>query len=234
MRHPARALLPCLALATMGCAGTAHQAHGPQYGWLRKQGHRATARQAVPDAPALRTSGGAAAGEPALPMVREEWDGADMAAMAALPGGTIAPARSPSGDDPQALNTARQEPARPSPSVPFSVSAGQPFSTMRPDPGPAIAPAAHDQDDHVEAERRWNIKGLVAAPIGVGTVIAGLALHSVPLLLIGGAVAFALGLWASRQCRDRMDRGKGFALVGMILGAAALFFSLMVLVLGVG
>lgn len=234
MRHPARTLLPCLALATLGCAGTARQTHGPQYGWLRKQGHRTTARPPMPDAPDLRMSWESVAQEPALPPAGEEWAGTNKTDQSVLLGGTFAPPRSAPVLDQQAPSNARQEPAPGSPSAPFSRSTGQTFSTIRQAPVPATAPAAHDQDDHTAAERRWNIKGTVAAPIGAGAIIAGLALHSIPILLIGGAVAFALGLWASRQCRDRMDRGKGFALVGMILGSAALFFSLMVLLLGVG
>lgn len=89
---------------------------------------------------------------------------------------------------------------------------------------------ANDSTDYYEdADRRWNIKGLAAAPIGAGTLIAGIALHSIPIMLIGGAVALALGLIASRQCRDKGNRGKAFAMVGMILGAFAFFFGLMVL-----
>ncbi len=79
--------------------------------------------------------------------------------------------------------------------------------------------------------RRWNVKAISALPIGLATVIIGIASQSIYLLLIGGAIAFALGLIGSRQCRDRRDRGKGFAITGMALGAAALFFSLMVLIL---
>ena len=79
--------------------------------------------------------------------------------------------------------------------------------------------------------RRWNVKAISALPIGLATVIIGIASQSIYLLLIGGAIAFALGLIGSRQCRDRQDRGKGFAITGMALGAAALFFSLMVLIL---
>lgn len=84
-------------------------------------------------------------------------------------------------------------------------------------------------DYYSEESRDLNAKAVAAAPIGVGTVVLGIGLHSIPFLLVGGALAFTLGLIGSRQCRDRGDRGKGYALVGMILGAAALFLSLMVL-----
>ncbi len=86
-------------------------------------------------------------------------------------------------------------------------------------------------DYYGEPERRWNAKAIAAGPTGLATVLTGLLAHSMPLLLIGGAIAFTLGLIGSRQCRDRGNRGKGFALAGMILGAFALFFGLMVLIL---
>lgn len=99
--------------------------------------------------------------------------------------------------------------------------------------GPQTLPNTAQKDTaYYDPEpRRWNVKAISALPIGLATVIIGIASQSIYLLLIGGAIAFALGLIGSRQCRDRQDRGKGFAIAGMALGAAALFFSLMVLIL---
>ena len=62
-------------------------------------------------------------------------------------------------------------------------------------------------------------------------MVVAVAAHSVPVLVVGGAIAFALGLIGSRHCRDREDRGKGFALAGMVIGAVALFVGLMALIL---
>ncbi len=76
----------------------------------------------------------------------------------------------------------------------------------------------------------WNVKAIGSLPIAVATVVIGIATQSIYILLIGGAISFALGLIASRQCRDRGDHGKGFAILAMVLGAAALFFSLMALI----
>lgn len=89
---------------------------------------------------------------------------------------------------------------------------------------------AQDTSYYAPEKRRWNVKAISSFPIALTTVIVGIATQSIYLLLIGGAIAFALGLIGSRQCRDREDRGKGFAIAGMALGAAALFFSLMVLI----
>ena len=99
--------------------------------------------------------------------------------------------------------------------------------------GPQTLPNTAQKDTaYYDPEpRRWNVKAISALPIGLAAVIIGIASQSIYLLLIGGAIAFALGLIGSRQCRDRQDRGKGFAIAGMALGAAALFFSLMVLIL---
>lgn len=96
-------------------------------------------------------------------------------------------------------------------------------------PTPEIS-STQDSSYYDPEPRRWNVKAISALPIALTTVIVGIASQSIYLLLIGGAIAFALGLIGSRQCRDRGDRGKGFAIAGMALGAAALFFSLMVLI----
>lgn len=87
-------------------------------------------------------------------------------------------------------------------------------------------PAAY----YAEQPHHWNTKAIAALPVALATVLVGIVSQSILLLLIGGAVAFTLGLIGSRQCRDREDRGKGFAMAGMALGAAVLFFSLMVLI----
>jgi hypothetical protein len=79
-------------------------------------------------------------------------------------------------------------------------------------------------------EHRWNAKAIASLPSAIATVVIGLASQSIYLLLIGGAISFALGLIGARQCRDRRDRGKGFAMAAMILGGSALFFSVMVLI----
>jgi hypothetical protein len=83
---------------------------------------------------------------------------------------------------------------------------------------------------YTEQDHRWNAKAIASLPLAIATVVIGVASQSIYLLLIGGAISFALGMIGSRQCRDREHRGKGFAIAGMALGAAALFFSLMVLI----
>lgn len=79
-------------------------------------------------------------------------------------------------------------------------------------------------------EGSWNAKAIAALPLGLATLAVGIAAQSIALLLIGGAISFALGLIGSRQSRDRAQRGKGLAIAGMVLGGAALFFSVMVLI----
>ena len=83
---------------------------------------------------------------------------------------------------------------------------------------------------YFETAHRWNVKAIASLPLAIATVVIGISTQSIYLLLIGGAISFGLGLIGSRQCRDRGDRGKGFGIAGMALGAAALFFSLMVLI----
>ena len=79
-------------------------------------------------------------------------------------------------------------------------------------------------------KHRWNAKAIASLPIAIATVVVGIASQSLFILLAGGVVAFVLGLVSARQCRDREDRGKGFALAAMILGGAAMFFSIMVII----
>jgi hypothetical protein len=90
--------------------------------------------------------------------------------------------------------------------------------------------AGPDTAYYTEQDHRWNAKAIASLPLAIATVVIGVASQSIYLLLIGGAISFALGMIGSRQCRDREHRGKGFAIAGMALGAAALFFSLMVLI----
>jgi hypothetical protein len=95
---------------------------------------------------------------------------------------------------------------------------------------PVPGSAGPDTAYYAGGDHRWNAKAVAALPVALGTVAIGIAAQSLLLLLVGGAIAFTLGLIGSRQCRDRKNRGKGFAIAGMALGAAALFFSLMVLI----
>jgi hypothetical protein len=105
----------------------------------------------------------------------------------------------------------------------------QPASTLR-----RMAPTCQDTTDYFEEEpRTWNAKAIAAAPVAAATLALGFGLQSVIILLVGGAIAFTLGLIGSRQCRDRGNRGKGFALSGMIIGGAALFLSLVVFIVAV-
>lgn len=90
--------------------------------------------------------------------------------------------------------------------------------------------AVQDSSYYAPEKHPWNAKAIASLPIAIGTVVVGIASQSIFILLAGGVVAFVLGLVSARQCRDREDRGKGFALAAMILGGAALFFSIMVLI----
>lgn len=84
-----------------------------------------------------------------------------------------------------------------------------------------------------EAPHHWNAAAIAALPMAITTVFLGLSMASTLILLLGGAVAFTLGLVGSRQCRDRGDRGKGFAIAGMAIGAAAFFLGLIALLLAI-
>lgn len=208
-------LLPIALAACAGCAGPTRGLAGktgpsaPRYGWLRKQGKPVDAN--TPHAvPAVDLSANAVL-RPSANMATTPEDngtGPDLE-------GTVAPSALawngsvPATSDPMALS--------------------RPPGKHRPAPHTAIA---KDSTEYYAPEpRHWNTKAIAAAPAALATVVVAVAAHSVPVLVVGGAIAFALGLIGSRQCRDREDRGKGFALAGMVIGAVALFVGLMAMIL---
>lgn len=201
MRQP---LLPCLLLLGLvaGCAGGYRQS-AAHYPWLQKQGRR----------PADPHRAASPKGAPCFPALTEH---------------------------PPADGTRRVEQGRPDDQA-DEVTASCPNAPLLPPPRPAVvhraismsALVAHgntlasDSTDYFSQQpKRWNAKAVAALPVAVAAVGTALLAQSTLLLLAGGALAFALGLIASRQCRDRDERGKGLAIGGMILGAAALFLAL--------
>lgn len=97
--------------------------------------------------------------------------------------------------------------------------------------GPArpVAPPVMEQDTtwYAPQAHPWNAKAVASLPVAVATVVTAIAVESIPILLIGGALAFVLALIGGLQCRDRLERGKGFAIAAMILATAALFAGMM-------
>lgn len=208
-------LLPIALAACTGCAGPTRGLAGktglsaPRYGWLRKQGKPVDANtsHAVPAAD-LSANG-------------VLWPSANTATRADSNGygpdleRTVAPSALAWND--------------PAPAVP--APAAQKWHPEKHLPAPHPANAKDSTEYFAPEPRHWNTKAIAAAPAALATVVAAVAAHSVPVLVVGGAIAFALGLIGSRQCRDREDRGKGFALVGMVIGAVALFVGLMAVIL---
>src|SRR5690606_16919862 len=172
----------------------------PKYAWLRKQGPVPATSRPAIPSPEIPVQSGQTGPE----------GEADRAPAFAQAQGTVLPAVAQRSTDAVAY-TGRHLLLAP--------------QQVMPDRGPA-------QEYVLSAEetRPWNAKAIAALPLGLATVLVGIASQSIYLLLVGGAIAFALGLIGSRQCRDRGDRGKGLAIAGMALGAAALFFSVMVLI----
>lgn len=182
------------------CLGCGGARHAPKYTWLRKQG------------PVPATS------RPALPPPEEPVHSGPTG-----PDGEADPATAFAQAERSALPaiTHRSTPAEADTGWQLPLAAQH----AMPDRGQAQDPLLSTPE-----AGPWNAKAIAALPLGLATVLVGVASQSIYLLLVGGAIAFALGLIGSRQCRDRGDRGKGLALAGMALGAAALFFSAMVLI----
>lgn len=96
----------------------------------------------------------------------------------------------------------------------------------------AAPPATLQDTTYFEPQpHRWNAKAVASLPVAVGTVAAAILSQSITVLLLGGAIAFLLALIGGLQCRDRGDRGKGYAIAAMVLSTTALFIGLMVVLL---
>ena len=203
-------LLPLLVGLSVGCSGPQQAA---KYAWIRKQGP-------LPKEHPLDR-----AGPPAT----------------AIPGTGVLVQEHATGTAPDAFETGSLSAAVPS--VAFHGALSRMPTGALPEPeGSTLAaigatillPSNPVQDTtsyYAPEKHRWNAKAIASLPIAVATVVVGFASQSIFILLAGGVVAFVLGLISARQCRDREDRGKGFALAAMILGAAAMFFSIMVIIL---
>lgn len=203
MRPPFRPVLLLLMCLALGCAGPARHT-AARYTWLQKQGKRPPARPPCTVAVAVEVTA------PDLP-----------ASVASGPADLPPPAEPPL--EWAALGTV----------IPLAPAPPSAALTPRADhtfPPAVIAVQASDSTDYFTPEpRKWNGKAIAALPVAVAVAVLGIALESIPVLLVGGAIAFTLGLIGSRQCRDRRNRGQGLAFAGMVLGAAALFFCLVAL-----
>lgn len=208
-------LLPIALAACTGCAGPTRGLAGrtgpsaPRYGWLRKQGKPVDANTSLA-VPAVDLSANGVPGPSANTATRPQGNrtGPDLE-------GTVAPP-APTWNDP-------------APAAPAPAAQRRPLEKHL--PAPHTASTKDSSEYYAPEPRHWNTKAIAATPAALATVVVAVAAHSVPVLVVGGAIAFALGLIGSRHCRDREDRGKGFALAGMVIGAVALFVGLMALIL---
>lgn len=81
-----------------------------------------------------------------------------------------------------------------------------------------------------EVERtKWNLFALVSPVLFIAAVVAAILSQSTGILLVGCAIAFVAALIGVRQCRERGERGQGFAmavigfaLAGSLVAAIAL------------
>ena len=82
-----------------------------------------------------------------------------------------------------------------------------------------------------EQERtHWNLVAIASAVVfAIGFSIA-VAMQSTELLVIASAIALALAIISAKRCRDKGERGEGFALITMGFATAALLIGIIALV----
>lgn len=200
-------LLPTAIGLWAGCAGPAqHLARGSgeaRYGWLRRQGMV----QAPLPSPANRRSESDRAWQLGHPPVLRSPAPPELTVMA------------PSNEK-RLLATRPREQASQALAAPLPHWQA-PASILQP-----------DSTDYYSTEPgKWSVLAFTSATLAAATLAVGISVQSLLVLFIGGVAAFIIGLVASRRCRDRQERGKALALIGMVLGGATLFFSLMALLL---
>ena len=74
-------------------------------------------------------------------------------------------------------------------------------------------------------KKKWNVLAVPVFVIALGAVALGFLTTSVPAVLITAVVAVVLGAIALRRIRSHDEAGKGFALIGFIIGLVTLFFA---------
>jgi drug/metabolite transporter (DMT)-like permease len=85
--------------------------------------------------------------------------------------------------------------------------------------------------DEPEPPRKWNWFALVSPVILIAALVVAIPVESTELLLLGCLVAVAVAYIGARQCRDREDRGAGFAMITLGLATAGVFIALLALLL---
>lgn len=72
---------------------------------------------------------------------------------------------------------------------------------------------------------KWNRFALAAPLLFIAALAVAVPLESTELLLLGCALAFASALVGARQCRDRGERGQGFAMAVLGLSLAGVLIA---------
>jgi hypothetical protein len=95
---------------------------------------------------------------------------------------------------------------------------------------PQIA-APQPVQDEPEPPRKWNWFALASPLVLIAALLVAIPAESTALLLLGCLAALAVAFVGAKQCRDRDERGAGFAMITMGLAAAGVFIALLALLL---
>lgn len=84
-----------------------------------------------------------------------------------------------------------------------------------------------DGDENVVPKKKWNRLAIPTLVLALGTIALALFTTSTTAVILAAVTTLVVGGISLRQIRKREEAGKGFALVGLILGLIATLITAM-------
>jgi hypothetical protein len=89
---------------------------------------------------------------------------------------------------------------------------------------PARYIATQDGEENLMPKKKWNVLAVPVFVLALGAVTLGFFTTSTLAVLLAAVVTVALGAITLRHIRTHDEAGKGFALIGFIIGLFVLLF----------
>ncbi|MEO8590125.1 MAG: DUF4190 domain-containing protein [Flavobacteriales bacterium] len=84
--------------------------------------------------------------------------------------------------------------------------------------------ATQDGEENLMPKKKWNVLAVPVFVLALGSLTLGFLTTSTLAVLLAAVVTVALGAIALRHIRSHDEAGKGFALIGFIIGLFVLLF----------